>query len=125
MRTTYTPPKIDFTAQVRKSKTVPSQSMSIQEIVRKYVKGIPVDVQQRNGVYVDQNEVDLEKLSRADFGEKADYAAEMKQRQEEYIASVEEQKMRLAEAEATKKREEDERRANAASAKDKGEKPVA
>lgn len=51
--------------------------MSIQEIVKRFVRGIPVDVVQRDKVYVDQSEIDLEKASRADFAEKAELARHM------------------------------------------------
>lgn len=58
----------------RKKVTIPDQSMSIQEIVRRFTRGIPVDVVQRQGVYVDQSEHDLEALARMDFADKADMA---------------------------------------------------
>lgn len=61
----------------RKNRVVPDQSMSIQEIVKRFVRGIPVDVVQRDKVYVDQSEIDLEKASRADFAEKAELARHM------------------------------------------------
>lgn len=77
-------PKVAF-GKVRKGKTVPDQSMSIREIVKRFVRGVPVDIQQRQGVYVDQSEIDLEKVSRADFGEKA----EMAQMFEAKAASIE------------------------------------
>lgn len=51
--------------------------MSIQEIVRRFVRGISVDVIQREPVYSDQNEYDLEKLNRMDFSEKEALASEM------------------------------------------------
>lgn len=72
----YKEPVINY-SKVRKSQTVPDQSMSIREIVRRYVRGIPVDVVRREGVYIDQQNDDLEKLSRMDFGEKAEYAQAM------------------------------------------------
>jgi len=61
----------------RKRVTVPDQSMSIQELVRRFVKGIPSDVIQREAVYNDQSEYDMEKLARMDFSEKAALAAEL------------------------------------------------
>lgn len=63
--------------KVKKSRVLPDQSMSIKEIVRRYVRGIPIDVVQREPVYLDQSEHDMEKLSRMDFGEKAEYAQVM------------------------------------------------
>lgn len=104
----YTPPSVDY-AKTRASRTIPDQSLSIQEIVKRYVKGVPVDVTKREAVFVDQNEHDLEKLSRMDFGEKAEYArmlAEQAQRLandlNEYQAqrkASEESKLKAAQAE--------------------------
>lgn len=71
----YIVPKINYSKQ-RKSVAIPDQSLTIQEIVKRYVRGIPVDVLQRKAVYSDQEDHDLEKISRMDFGEKAAYAAE-------------------------------------------------
>lgn len=62
----------------RKSLTLPDQSMSIQEIVRRYVKGIPIDVVQRRPVYTENTGMDLEQMSRMDFADKAALADEMR-----------------------------------------------
>lgn len=69
----YKKPKIDYKTQ-RKSVAIPDQSLSIQEIVKRFVRGVPVDIVQRQPIYIDQNDHDLEKLSRMDFGEKAEMA---------------------------------------------------
>lgn len=79
MRVLYKEPVVNY-GKVRKSVTIPDQSLSIQEIVKRYVRGIPVDVLQRKGVYVDQSDEDLEMLSRMDFGEKAAYAQTLAER---------------------------------------------
>lgn len=69
---------VDYGKVPYKSKTVPDQSMSIHELVRRFVKGIPADVEQRRSVYnPDNNEVDLEKLGRLDPADKAYEAASM------------------------------------------------
>lgn len=73
-RIKYTPPEIDYKTK-RKSHAIPDQSLSIQEIVKRYVRGVPVDVVQRQGTYLDQSEHDMEKMTRMDFGEKHDMAA--------------------------------------------------
>lgn len=73
MKPIYQSPEVDYKRR-RPSKTVPDQSLSIQEIVKRYVRGIPVDVVRRKGVYLDQTEDDLEKVARGDFSEKAEYA---------------------------------------------------
>lgn len=69
-------PTIDYSKK-NKSMTIPDQSMSIDEIMKRFVRGIPVDVVQRQGVFVDQNDHDLEALSRMDFADKAAMADEL------------------------------------------------
>lgn len=80
-RTAYVIPKIDYKKR-RKSFAIPDQSMSIQEIVKRFVRGIPVDIIQRNAVYSDQNDHDLEKLNRMDFADKTQFAKDLRQRSE-------------------------------------------
>lgn len=63
-----------------KSRVIPDQSLSIAEIVKRYVRGVPVDILQREPVYTEQTTEDLEKLSRMDFGEKHAYAQELGER---------------------------------------------
>lgn len=71
--TNYTKPTIDR-KRIKPSVAIPDQSLSIQQIVQRYVRGLPVDVLQRKPIYIDQDEHDLEQLSRLDFGEKAELA---------------------------------------------------
>lgn len=85
----YNPPKIDYKTK-KKSLAIPDQSMSIQEIVKRYVKGIPVDVLQRKAIYADQEEEDLEKLARMDFGEKHEYAQALAERAAQIKAELQE-----------------------------------
>lgn len=85
---------IDFN-KVQKSLTVPDQSLSIQEIVRRYVKGIPVDVVQRQGVYVDQDLHDLEAMSRKDFAQKAALAAELMEQCDNMASDIKAEAERL------------------------------
>lgn len=58
-------------------RTLPKQSLGIKEILDRFVKGIPVDVVRREAVYVDHDNIDLEKVSRMDFGEKVEFAQQM------------------------------------------------
>lgn len=97
MKRSYTPPPVNF-QKVRKSYTVPDQSLSIKEIVERYVRGLPVDVVQRQGVYADNEDVDLEKLSRMDFADKAAYAEDMRR-------EAAQKQSELDEAEAAKEKE--------------------
>lgn len=64
----------------RKGKTVPDQSMSIKEIVRRFVRNIPIDVVQRTPIYLDQDEFDMEQISRMDFADKSALADELSAR---------------------------------------------
>lgn len=73
----------------RKGKTIPDQSMSIQTIVERYVRGLPSDVEHKTPVYVD-GDVDLEKVARMDFAEKAAYAAELQQERDQIVAEAKE-----------------------------------
>lgn len=104
----YTPPCIDY-KRSRRSIAIPDQSLSIQEIVRRFVRGIPVDVIQRTPIYNDQSGHDLEKLSRMDFGEKYEYAqamaaqaAQLKSDLDEAVRSA----RRVAQAEQAQKKAE-------------------
>lgn len=72
--------------------------MSVQEIVRRFVRGIPVNLKEREAVYVDQNDHDLEKLSRMDFSEKAEFARSEAERLEQWRSD-------LTEAEQAKRSE--------------------
>jgi hypothetical protein len=75
LRKTFDRParKIDY-ERASKGSTIPDQSMSIETIIKRYVKGAPVDVNTDRGVYLDQNEYDFEKLSRQDFDDKHEFA---------------------------------------------------
>lgn len=108
----YKVPAVKYGGPVMKSRTIPDQSLSIKEIVRRYVKGIPVDVVERTPVYCEQSEHDLEKLSRMDFGEKAEYAAALGQQAAELETRLDEFKRSHSEAQA-KKAEADAKRAAA------------
>lgn len=85
----YIPPKINY-GKRRAKLAIPDQSLSIQEIVKRYVRGVPVDVVQRKGVYLDQSDEDMEKLSRMDFHEKSEYAAFLKERSEALKLEIDE-----------------------------------
>lgn len=88
---------------LRKSMTVPDQSMSIREIVKRFVRGIPVDIVQRHPVYLDQSDHDLEKLSRMEFGEKAELASQLGDHAAELQREHNDKVRQRAEEEATAK----------------------
>lgn len=101
----YTEPKIDYKTR-RKSVVVPDQSLSIKEIVSRYVRGVPADVIRREAVYVDQNDFDLEKLSRMDFAEKAEIASQLKTEAERITSEYNERVTTAKEEQAKKESEE-------------------
>lgn len=98
--------KVDW-KRSRPSQTVPDQSMSVDEIVKRYVRGVPVDLAHHEKVYYDQEEMDLEKVSRLDFDQKAELAAEISARRE---AMIREARERKAEAQRKAKSEQTERK---------------
>lgn len=58
----------------------PNQSMTIAQIVDRFLKGVPASGKRYEGVYIDQDEMDLEKVSRMDFAEKHALQRDMEQR---------------------------------------------
>lgn len=104
MKIAYSPPIVDYKKR-RKSMSVPDQSLSIQEIVKRFVRGIPVDVVQRQPVYSDQADYDLEKLARMDFGEKAEYAQRLAEEADRLQTDYAEAQARATEAKQKAKRD--------------------
>lgn len=91
-------------SKTRPSKTIPDQSMDIKELVRRFVKGIPVDVVQREKVYIDQSDLDLEKLSRLDAADRAFQAQEMRDNNAYLWERVKQAKQAQADASAAQER---------------------
>lgn len=96
---------VDY-GKIRKSFTIPDQAMTIAEIVKRFVKGIPVDINQRQGVFCDQSEFDLEAISRMSFADKAALSDDLRLRAEKYASML--------------KKLEDERKEDEADEKDAG-----
>lgn len=95
-----------------RSRTVPDQSLTIREIVDRFTRGIPASGKVYDGVYIDQDGVDLERLARMGSVDKAYEAEEMraenehterliKQAEERRLAAIKAQQK--AEQEASKK----------------------
>lgn len=103
MHRKYTPPKFDKTRK-NKRVTVPDQSLSIQEIVRRYTRGVNVDDPYLTPVYVDQNTHDLEKITRMDVLDKTELARQIRTEFNSTLSALEESKAEQeAEAAATQK----------------------
>lgn len=81
--------KIDYGKAPRPALSIPDQSLSIKEILTRYTRGVPVDVRTRRPVYVDQDEFDLEKLSRMEFSDKMSIAEQLRAEYDAQIADLE------------------------------------
>lgn len=90
----------------RKSKTVPDQALTMDQIMSKMLKGIPVEVNQRKGMYVDQTEHDLESLTRLPFDEKREFADEQRRKAQAIVEQSDADKRSRAEAKKQKQRDE-------------------
>lgn len=89
----------------RKLRTVPDQSLTVKEMYERFVRSVPIGVKSREGVFVDQDEHDLEAVSRLDLDQRQDFADAQKQRVEDLKADLkasEEAKQRAIEEKATK-----------------------
>lgn len=74
----------------RKSQTVPNQSMTIKDIVERFLRGLPVDVNIKQGVYhPENNDHDYNKMSNLDTVDKAYLATEMREKNEQISREIE------------------------------------
>lgn len=73
----------------QKSMTVPNQALTVKQIVDRWVKGLPVEVSQRQPQYMDQNDRDYSKLAGLDRAEQAYIATEMSEQAEQLGRQVE------------------------------------
>lgn len=97
----------------RKSLSIPNQSLTVKEIVKRFVKNLPIDgLSQKQQIYLDQADLDLEKLSRLDSTDKA-FEATRYSEQSEYLANrlqtQEDERQRRTNEEAEKARHEQQR----------------
>jgi len=98
---------------MRKSMTVPSQALTVKQIVDKFLKGIPVDVSKKPVTYLDQDEEDFEALGRMDKADMAFHASEQRAKFERLKSEYEANERSKAEE---KQRQESEEKARKASA---------
>lgn len=89
--------KVDYN-KVNAGKTLPDQTMSIKEIVSRFTRGISVNAHERPGVYSTQDEYDLEKLNRLEFGEKQAMAHSLAKLVEDTANELDEQEKEAAAA---------------------------
>lgn len=71
VRYKYKKPSSKATKFVQSRHVMPKQSMTIREIVERFGRGLPVAVSQREKVFLESNDLDLEKLGRLDPTDKA------------------------------------------------------
>lgn len=104
----YVVPKIVAGAAKRPQKAVPRQSMSLDDIMRRFQRGLPVDQKIHPNVYLrGKGSMDYERMSKLDFDEKAAIAAEEKAKQERIIKQAKE--ANAAQAKEAKQAREDKR----------------
>lgn len=113
--------KIDWKKR-RKSVAIPNQSMTIKQIVERFVKGIPSDVEIKKGVYLNQVDFDLDKMSRMDATDKAYEATQFASAAEEKADEIEAHEK--ATKERKKKRDIEEATKKAAEKAPKTDPPV-
>lgn len=92
--------------KTRKGMTVPNQSMTIREIVNRFVKNIPVSGNNYKGEYIEQSEFDLEKLARLSPLDKAYEAGQFSERANYLEERIRESERVRVEREKEAKREE-------------------
>lgn len=109
-KNTYKKPPIDFN-KVNKSMTLPSQALTMKEIMERFTRGVPIDAKHRNPVYLPENDIDLEKVSRMDFAEKHAFQQELSAQNERvrqaFIDKAEQAKADAAAAQEATHRIED------------------
>lgn len=100
----------------RKKITVPDQSMTVQEIMRRFVRGVSIDVPRKQGVYNEDAQYDLERLSRLDIDEKTEMAARLREEAVEMQRDIQEAERakRAERAERARKAEQPQPAAKAA-----------
>lgn len=102
-RIKYSPPSIDYKKRLKRI-TIPRQSMSINEIVERFVRNQPITgVTQRDPVYLDQSEHDFEKLNRMSFDDKFQMAQDLKEEAESIQDAMREERARKASDEHERK----------------------
>lgn len=109
-KSTYVP-QVGTTKRLRKSETLPNQSLTIGQILEKYVRGVPVDVVQRQSIWSEIDGYDLEKINRLDFAEKAAFEAELRTAAQSIYDDLMARKQRSEEAATKRKKEEDDKAA--------------
>lgn len=111
-------PVKDYGKSPRKQLTIPDQAISLREIITRFTRGVPVDVRQREAVYIDQSEFDLEALGRAEFSEKMSIAEELRAKYDAQLEALEQRR------EAKRKEEEEAKIRASIKAKEVQERPV-
>lgn len=88
--------------------TQPNMALSIRKILERFTRNQATDVKVHEGTYSDQEDFDLEKVSRMSFDEKRELARELRRKAEGIAQGMEEAKeerKRIAKQEADAKKQ--------------------
>lgn len=96
---------------VHPSQTQPNMALGIEDILHRFVRGLPVDVKQTKGIYEPDAEMDLEKLSRMSNADKMYAAKEFEARASEAREKLEEMEQSASEEKERRAKERDKKRA--------------
>lgn len=110
---TYIVPAVSTGAAKRPQKAKPRQSMSLDDVVRKYLRGLPVDAKVHPEVYMPHNRAaDFERMSKLDFDDKAALAAEKRAEGKRYRDDLKAAQQAIEQQDAQEKREREQREQN-------------
>lgn len=93
------------------SETVPNEALSIKEILRRFTKGMPLDVLEKEGAYDEHasfDSIDLEKLKHADLYEQMEVLDKMKLVAQEKRKELDDELARQVKERLDKEKEEQE-----------------
>jgi len=93
----HTKPKRDW----GKSQTLPDQNYTVKELFTRFARGIPVQAARQEPIFLgEENNVDLEKVSKMSIMDKADLSDELLAKAEDIDQQLTEAKAKRSEAKA-------------------------
>lgn len=105
-----------------KSKTEPDQNYTVKELFHRFVRGLPVQASRQEPMFLgEENDIDLEKVSKLSAMDKSDLADEMAAKAEAIDQTLTDAKAKRSEAKAKAEAE----KASADAAKRAAEQPKA
>lgn len=79
---------VDFKKRRVSKHVIPNQSMTMREVIERFVKGLPLDIKEKDKIFIDQAEHDFERMSTQDRVDKAYQATEFKAQAEELAEEI-------------------------------------